>query len=90
MTLLHLATSRKDFKMTERRFVIKITNIDPQDINNEFLANILNSVLKENCLFDDDQEDLSLGVHGDHHPQALDMIMQAYRKWQTPGNFNND
>lgn len=76
--------------MTERRFVIKITNIDPQDINNEFLANILNSVLKENCLFDDDQEDLSLGVHGDHHPQALDMIMQAYRKWQTPGNFNND
>tara|TARA_B110000503_G_C6820351_1_gene278635 strand:- start:87 stop:317 length:231 start_codon:yes stop_codon:yes gene_type:complete len=76
--------------MTERRFVIKITNIDPQNINNEFLASILNSVLKENSLFGDNQQDLSLGVHGDHHPQALDMIMQAYRKWQPPGTPNND
>lgn len=69
--------------MEPQRFVIKITNIDPQDFNQDLVIRLLQKAFEQ---LDDETQDISMGVQGDHHPQALDWIMTAYRKWQTPGN----
>jgi len=73
--------------MEPQRFVIKITNIDPQDFNQDLVMRLLQKALEQ---LDDETQDISMGVQGDHHPQALDWIMTAYRKWQTPGTALND
>jgi hypothetical protein len=31
-----------------------------------------------------EEQDITLGVHGDDHPHALELIMNAYRKYQNP------
>lgn len=73
--------------MEPQRFVIKITNIDPKNFNQDLISSILQTALEH---LDTETQDLSMGVHGDHHPQALDWIMTAYRKWQTPGTTRDD
>jgi hypothetical protein len=73
--------------MEPHKFVIKITNIDPATLNHDWLQHVVAKLFEQ---LDEQEQDLSLGVHGDHHPEALDMIMTAYRKWQTPGTSHND
>lgn len=73
--------------MEPQRFVIKITNIDPQDFNQDLVIRLLQKALQQLPL---QEQDITMGVHGDHHPQALDWIMTAYRKWQTPGTTLDD
>lgn len=73
--------------MEPQKIVIRITNIDPENFNQDLVMRLLQKALEQ---LDDETQDLSMGVHGDHHPQALDWIMTAYRKWQTPGTALND
>ena len=67
----------------------------PADLSHEDLQKLLHEMAElfaDSISWDEtvdtsgplDEQDITLGVHGDDHPQAREWIMNAYRKYQNP------